>query len=379
MKQQRVLIVLPYLEDGGGEALVLNIVENLTARGFHFQILCFRSKPSLFYDRIAKTTKIVDLKQRQRFRRDLPRLIRDTARVLSNFQPNVVLSILNEWNWVLLCAAKLSGYCQPIYAGEHGSILGSLKMSAAGWPKIARVRSLYRYLYSRSITRFVPCSRSLALELETAFGIPSKKIETIYNPVDLSAVAKLSCEDPELPWTSRLDVPIVIAVGRLIPHKAFDVLINAIKILQKQIEVRLLILGEGHLREQLERQILDLDLCAFVRMIGFRPNPYAYMRRASAFALSSVSEGLPYVLVEALSLGIPIVATDCPVGPREMLQNGACGLLVPCNDPDRLAAGLLRLLKDSELRSTLTTHGKLRALDFSLNVGLQRYESLFRG
>ena len=162
---------------------------------------------------------------------------------------------------------------------------------------------------------------------------------------------KEKSEEPlEHPWFKDGEPPVVLAVGRLTDQKAFDVLIRAFSLVRKNRPVRLLILGEGEERPVLEPMIWQLGLEQDVSLMGFVQNPYPYMARASLFVLPSRWEGLPTVLVEALYLGMPIIATDCPGGSREILRGGQFGRLVPVDAPLILAEAIEGSMSDRRSR-----------------------------
>jgi glycosyltransferase involved in cell wall biosynthesis len=150
----------------------------------------------------------------------------------------------------------------------------------------------------------------------------------------------------EHPWFARGECPVFVTVGRLIEQKDHSTLLQAFASLRKQRNARLLVLGEGEARPQLERLAGSLGLRNDVSLPGFADNPYAYMSRAAGFVLSSAREGLPTVLIEALALGVPVISTDCPSGPREILKDGTLGALVPVGDVSALAGAMNRILDD---------------------------------
>jgi glycosyltransferase involved in cell wall biosynthesis len=158
-------------------------------------------------------------------------------------------------------------------------------------------------------------------------------------------------------------------VGRLIPQKDYPTLINAFSILRRTKKARLVILGEGNERSQLESMIRELGVTEDTRLLGFRENPYTYMARAAVFVLSSVSEGLATVVIEALACGIPVVSTNCRYGPAEILENGKYGRLVPVGNPDALAEAIQSALTvDVD-----TVNGRNRAKDFELIAIARQY------
>ena len=186
-------------------------------------------------------------------------------------------------------------------------------------------------------------SAGLADNMAEEVPYPRSKITVIPNAVLSERVFRMAEEDPGHPWLSGDQGPIrtVVAVGRLSNAKNFALLIDAVARIP---HVRALILGEGPLRSDLEAQIAGLGLTERVSLLGFQANPYCFMRRADAFVLSSRFEGLPTVLIEALALGVPVVSTDCPHGPREIIEVAGSGVLVQPGDPGSLAAGILSAL-----------------------------------
>jgi glycosyltransferase involved in cell wall biosynthesis len=167
---------------------------------------------------------------------------------------------------------------------------------------------------------------------------------------------------------------VVLGVGRFTRAKDFGTLIKAFRLVRNTIAARLVILGEGDERWALESMVEQEGLTGQVALPGFVPNPYAYMRAASVFVLSSEREGLPTVLVEAMATGTPVVAPDCPSGPREILDDGAFGRLVPVGDATAIAEAVCDVLK----RQPETSSAQLRAQEFSVDAAVGAYVDLFR-
>ena len=190
----------------------------------------------------------------------------------------------------------------------------------------------------------VAVSHGVADDLVRTVGVPERKIKVIYNPGITPGLRDKVRAEVDHPWFVRGQPPVLLAVGRLAKQKDYGTLLTAFAKIRKTHSVRLLILGEGSERRTLEERVRELDVEQHVALPGFVDNPYAYMARSAAFVLSSVWEGLPTVLMEALYCGVPIVATDCPSGPREILKDGQLGRLVPMRDPDLLAEAIVSVL-----------------------------------
>jgi glycosyltransferase involved in cell wall biosynthesis len=187
-------------------------------------------------------------------------------------------------------------------------------------------------------------SRGVAQDLVRITGLPDTRIKVLYNPVVTPELHEKLQARPAHPWLLPGQPPVVLAVGRLTAQKDFPTLIRAFAEVRKSRPARLLILGEGPDRGALEELVLEFDLSKDVSLAGFVDNPYPYMARASLFVLSSRWEGLPTVLIEALYCGVPVVATDCPSGPREILAEGKYGALVPMQDVPTLAQTIAQAL-----------------------------------
>lgn len=201
-------------------------------------------------------------------------------------------------------------------------------------------------------------------------GICHNKVQIVYNPVPIELIKMKSLEPIEHPWFSENNFPILLAAGRLVEVKDYPTLLKAVAIVKETTPIRLVILGEGKLRSELELLIKKLGLSDTVQMLGYVSNPYKYMRNSKAFILSSVREGFPNSMVEAMACGNAIISTDCG-GAAEILENGKWGELVPVRNPEKMAIAIKKVLDD---RNLPFTHN--RALDFSVDKVLADYYSV---
>jgi glycosyltransferase involved in cell wall biosynthesis len=188
---------------------------------------------------------------------------------------------------------------------------------------------------------------------------------TIPNPVDVDRIRSKASQPSPHPWLSDPALPVILSVGRLARQKNPGLLIDAFTRLSREREVRLIMLGEGPLRREMETKVNNLRVREFVDMPGFVENPFAYMANADVFALSSEEEGFGLVLVEAMASGCPVVSTSCPGGPVEILENGRSGILVEPGNSEALYGAFTSVLDNSSLRRSLTDEGVRRADEFS--------------
>lgn len=168
-------------------------------------------------------------------------------------------------------------------------------------------------------------------------GRQTPPIARVYSPIDLRAVSALAATPAAHPWLVEKELPVVLSAGRLVRTKDYPTLLKAFRLLVRRKRCRLLVLGEGRQRPRLESLVRRLGLSDCVDLAGFVPNPFPYMARADLFVLSSRFEGFGNVLAEALAVGTPCVATDCRSGPREILDDGRYGKLVPVGDARALS------------------------------------------
>ncbi len=212
-------------------------------------------------------------------------------------------------------------------------------------------------------------SEGVAEDLALTASLPRERITTIYNPVVTPALAGQAQAPLTHPWFAPGSPPVLLAVGRLHYQKDFPTLLRAFARVRAVRAVRLLILGEGDQGVALQASAQELGITTDVELPGFVLNPFAYMARAAVFVLSSAYEGLPGVLIQALACGCPVVSTDCPSGPAEILEGGVYGPLVPVGDDAALAKAILSTLNARPNPDWLRT----RAAEFSVDRAVDRY------
>jgi glycosyltransferase involved in cell wall biosynthesis len=202
---------------------------------------------------------------------------------------------------------------------------------------------LVKLLYSYA-DLVVAVSSGVKDDLKKFTKLPENKIKVIYNPVITQDIFIKAKEPFDHPWFAEDCPPVILGVGRLTKEKDFPTLLKAFVLVRKEIDSRLVILGEGEERKNLEKLAKELGIEEFLWMPGFVDNPYKFMSKASVFVLSSIYEGLPTVLIEALALGCQVVSTDCKSGPREILDDGKSGKLVPAGNYKELAHAIKEIL-----------------------------------
>ena len=281
----------------------------------------------------------VDLAAR-RTTRALPALVR----YLRRERPAALLSTLEHSNILAVWAAWLAHTGVRVVLREASPVVQGSEVPGLR-PRVLRAFMRGFYPFAAVI---VGVSKSVASDLVNDLGLPASKVRTIYNPIvapDLESKASAALDDP---WFAPGAPPVILAVGRLAPEKDFATLLRAFAVVRGQRPVRLVILGEGKERPMLERLVRELGVESDARLPGFEKNPLRYMHRSAVFVLSSLYEGLPGALIQAMACGCRVISTDCPGGVREILNDGALGPLVPRRDHQALARGIAGLLDDAD-------------------------------
>lgn len=325
-----VALFMPSLRGGGAERVMVDLAHAFRKRGLNVAMILVRQDGPLLKD-LPDDVRIVDL-DRTRTAWSLLPLIR----FLRRWRPRVVLSTLEHTNVIAALATRFTRDVR-LCLREANSVSQDLPWSD-GRSAILRVLMAMSYRWADHV---VAVSQGVADDLRATLKLPHGRMRVIYNPVITPRLLSGSQEALEHPWFADGQPPVVLGVGRLDTQKRFDVLLRAFAALRRQTVARLVILGEGPLRQELHVLARDLGVSADLAMPGFVTNPFPYMRRASVFALSSDWEGLPNVLIQARALGTPVVATDCPSGPYEILEGGRLGALVAMGDDEAMAQALL--------------------------------------
>ena len=383
-EQTRVLFILGSMAGGGAERIVTHLVKHLNRDEFVARVGLLWQHGD-YLDQLADNELIVTrlghgwipYRDQPPWWQLLPALAlvplqqRDLVR---RFRPHIVVTATKSMNVAGRFSLALAGRSTVRWVAREGNNTGAMidNESATGLLRALQtfaVRTAYRHA-----DRVVAISDGVGHALSRRFGLDPARVSTIHNSVDLDAVKVRAQEvPPNLPV-----VPFLVGAGRLVAQKGFDVLIRAFAAAAAMRPLALIILGDGPERTALIELTRAIGVDQRVLFPGFVENPWSYFARSAAFVCSSRWEGFGNVIIEAMACGVPVVATDCDFGPREVIRQTQSGLLVPVEDVDSLSKAITSVLDNRDLARQLAEGAQRRAQDFDVANMTHAYERLFR-
>ena len=355
-------------DDGGAEKTTICLANELAERGHDVSILV-RYDYGPVRERVSKAVKILDmhLPENGKLIKNI-RNVNFLRKLINTGQYDVLVAVLSEMGQVAAVAHAFSNRKTPLICVLHSTV------SQENYSfKAVRYRLLK--FFDKQYDAVVAVSKAVEKDYNDLCQPKEKHTLTIYNPVVNQELKACALEDPDHPWLKPgRDFYTLILAGRLMPEKNHALMLKALKLVRQEADVRLILLGEGELKESLRRQCKDLEIAEWVDFHGYVKNPYCFMKACDAVVISSLYEGLPTVLIEALACGCRIVSVDCPSGPDEILEHGKYGILVETENAEALKEGILMGLKQQPDVDALEE----RAEDFSVEKAVKKYEQLFQ-
>jgi len=400
---RRLAFYLDNYEGGGVQKTTLTLARGLAARGHAVEVLVCRPSGAL-KDQLPPAVEVVALAEPSAWSSRMLALRSDPgyllpilggivlstrpsptlgylgslAAALAARRPHVLYAATTHMNLEAILARRLAGVDTRVIVSERNAIRGGHLHQ--GWPTLF-LPALVRRAYGQA-DAIVAVSNGVADDLAAWTGLPRASIATIYNPVVTDELIGRQSEPVDHPWFQPGAPPVIMSAGRLGAAKDFPTLIRAFARVRRARAARLVIFGQGKSEAKTAKRIAALQalaaehgVAADVALPGFVANPFAYMTRAATFALSSINEGLPGVLIQAMACGCPVVSTDCPSGPAEILAGGRYGRLVPPGDDAALAEAILATLDAPPAAAVL----RERAGFFSVERAVAQYERVMLG
>lgn len=359
----RIAVLMSLSGEGGVERMVMNLIGEFARKGLVVDFLTIRDA-SAHAQRIPPGVRHLPLQARHTLTA-IPELVR----YLRHERPDAFLVAKDRAGRAASLARWWARSQVPLMVRLGTNLSAALERRS----RLARWWRLFpmRFLYAR-VDGVIAVSEGVAEDACKTTGLSRARVHVVRNPVITPALREQAAEACPHEWLADSRVPAIVGVGRLTRQKDFPTLVRAFARLREERKCRLIILGDGQLRKQLVVLAQELGVADDVLLAGFQPNPYAWVSRARLFVLSSAWEGSPNALTEALALGVPVVSTDCPSGPREILCDGAFGELVRIGDWQTMAAAMARTLDAplgaDELRGA--------AAEYEVGVSATRYLGL---
>lgn len=369
---RKIFLFVSTFADGGIEKVYINLCREFCERGLEVHLIIGRLSCSTMIDQIDVRTKIVNLKSSNPYFCQ-PRLIS----YLFKERPRWLITDRYQSLKAAILAKKILRGEFEIYGTLHGHLSAMFELEGRD---IRWQRKLLKKIEwcLPAAAGIIAVSHGVANDFLKFFPQAAGKLQTIYNPVVTTDFAEKAQETLDHSWLSVAEIPVILGAGRLSVEKDFNTLIRAFAEVHKKRRCRLIIIGGGEEGKGLQDLAKQLGVSDDVALLGFQNNPLAWMAHADLFALSSKTEGLGNVLIEAIATGTPVVSTDCPSGPREILQDGKYGVLVPVGDVGALAAAMDATLDHPVAPELLSNRGLffssknsadsyLRLLNFEIN------------
>jgi glycosyltransferase involved in cell wall biosynthesis len=356
-------VLASFSGEGGVERMLVNLLNAFAGRGHRVQLVLIRSS-SRHLQHLDPAIRIIDLGTRHTLTSLWP-----LVGYLRRHRPPRLLVAKDRAGRLAVLARALSGVTTQIHV-RLGTNLSAALAQRSGLQRWLR-RTPIRLLYSH-IDHIIAVSEGVRQDTLQVSRIDPARVSVIRNPVVTARLYELARQPAPHPWFAEPHPPIILGAGRLTRQKDFPTLIRAFAELHKVRPCRLIILGDGRQADQLRALATDLGVAADLGLPGFTDNPYSYMAQAQLFVLSSRWEGSPNVLTEAMALGTPVVATDCPSGPAEILQGGRYGPLVEMGDWQGLAEAMARMLDAPPARDSLQEAVREYAVETSATNYLKR-------
>jgi glycosyltransferase involved in cell wall biosynthesis len=363
----RVAFYIPALRIGGAQRVTITIANGLAERGYDIDLIVSHYEGELS-DRVSDAVRVVDLNTLKvpaiGILASLPRL----RSYLETVEPSLLFAAMTYANVVSILTAAVADAHTKLIPIEHNTFGMESRLKSKATDTLAR--HLYRFADG-----VVAVSGGVADSVVDGANIDRSDVTVLHNPIPVSEIREQSRASIDDEWLLSPAFEPIVSVGRLEEQKDLSTLLRSFALVNRvRPATRLILVGRGSKREDLLALADSLGIDDVVSLPGYVENAYAYMGHASVFALSSKYEGLPTVLIEALACECPIVATDCPSGPREILSNGEHGTLVPVGDVTALRDAILSTLEDPTDPETLTR----RARDFSVETIVDQYAAFIQ-
>lgn len=360
-ERQRVLFFIPNLGGGGAERVLINLLKQMDRMHFEPHLAVFRLEGP-HANSVPEDVQVTELGVSSLWT-VAPKL----ARLIRRLRPDVVVATTGGGGVPTILAHRLARSRARLIVWERSVLVGSARTL-----KRTFLLNLKKLLWPRA-DLVTAVGTAVQDDIIEQIGRDRVKTEVLHSPILDENLERMSQADVEHPWFNE-PTPIILCVARLLPVKDHYTLLRGIARLREEREARLVLLGDGPLRDDLAAQAERLGIASSIWFAGFVDNPFKYMRRSSLLALTSLQEGVPGVVVQAMACGLPVVGTDAPGGTRELIKHEQTGLLIPMRDPEAFRDAARRLLDDEELACRIGSQAREFVKRFEVKEATSAYE-----
>ncbi|OPL08171.1 MAG: hypothetical protein AVO33_01285 [delta proteobacterium ML8_F1] len=359
-----VFFFLSNLSGGGAQRTIVNILNGIDKSKYNVKLILLKlNSDDAYVDLVHKSIPIINLNTRGRY------AFWKIKKIIDKEKPDILFSTLAQVNLAVWLGHKCSFHKPKLVLRET-----SYRTFGKNLNRLSHL--LFKRMYNDA-DNVIALSKGVKNDLIELYGVKSDKITTIYNPIDTEYIFEKSKEECELGYSKDFKM---VSCGRLVEQKNYSLIINALSIIKNKgyENFELFILGEGPKRDELNDLILECGLEGNVKLVGFQNNPYKYMAQADLFVLSSAWEGFGHVVAEALATGTPVLSTDCPHGPKEILQDGEFGWIVDNNDYIQMSDKLIEIIDGTIKYDDYKSISRERAQDFDVSKIVIEYQNVLR-
>lgn len=340
MGVSKIALICNSLQGGGAETVMSSLAKLFSQRGKQIDFLVAKAE-GIHLEKVKKHSNLIDLNSKTRY------IVPKLYKYLHEEKPDILLSTQTHINVAAIISAKLNKTKVVVREATTPSLSYIGKKKYLGY--------LVKNAYKRA-DKIISVSDGVKQDLIKNFSIKNNLIQTVLNPIISDEFYLKSEETIEHPWYN-LGLPIIVAMGRFAKAKDYPTLINAFSLINNECKSKLIILGDTNSDTEVKKKVLSLiakyQLEDSIDLIGYKPNPFPYLKNASLFILSSTREGLPGALIQAVALNCPVISTDCESGPREILKGGKYGTLVKVGDFKSIALHAIKILRSNPIVKNL--------------------------
>jgi glycosyltransferase involved in cell wall biosynthesis len=368
VRRKKVLFVIENLNIGGAERVFINLLGKFNRRIFECKLVLINSGKGYSYEP-AQDVEVINLQ------RDKRSALFPLMKIIAKERPDIVFSNLAPVNILCLISKLILRNHNTKYIIRETTVKSiSIEQTKNSKLLIFMYKTLIKLFYNYA-DGIVSLSQGTKMDLVKNFGVQEDKIEVIYNPIDIDDIIEKSNELVTDVNISKDHVNL-ICVGSLVKSKGHEYLVKAVYKLNKNLgyKIRAYFIGTGRLENHLKNLVTQLELDDDIVFLGYKRNPFKYMKECDIFVLPAIWEGFGNVIVEAMVCNIPVVSTNCPSGPREIINHKINGVLAEPQNVDSLVEAIRMLIDDQQFYKEIQERGAERAKDFEANIITRQYE-----